>query len=151
MDPILLRTLLVAVGLGLLIVVGRWWQARDGRVRASDTTDAPTLHGGQLDALGLDLDGVGAAAVLFGSPTCAPCDNVKRVLGELEAERDGFRWVYADAAEHIEMTREHRVLRVPTVLIVEPSGRVLARTSGVPRTDDLRRVLDGADPASLAA
>lgn len=151
MEPLLLRALLVGVLVVMVVVLGRLWQRRDGRVKAAPQVDGPVLADGDLDALGLDLRGAGAAAVLFGSPTCAPCERVKQVLGELESERDGFRWVYADAAQHLDMTRAHRVMRVPTLLLVEPTGRVLARTSGVPRTDDLRRVLDGGDPATLAA
>lgn len=151
MDPILLRAVLVVVGLAVLIAAGRWWQRRDGQVRSGARTDAATIHDVHLDALGLDLAGAEAGAVLFGSPTCAPCDSVKRVLGELETERRGFRWVYADAADHLALTEEHRVMRVPTLLVVEPSGRILARSSGVPRAEELRRVLDGEAPDPLAA
>lgn len=149
MDPVVLRALLVVAGLVVLVLVGRWWQRRDGDLQA--TSDVAVIDDHHLDALGLDLDGADAGAVLIGSPTCAPCDSVKKVLGELEDERDGFRWVYADAADHLALTSEHRVLRVPTVLVVEPTGRILARTSGVPRADALRRVLDGEDPGPLAA
>jgi thiol-disulfide isomerase/thioredoxin len=148
MDPMLLRGLLVLAGLVVLVLAARWWQARDGRVREADD-DAPALHDDHLDALGLDLAGAAAGAVLFGSPTCTPCDTVKRVLGELETERDGFRWVYADAADHLDLTREHGVMRVPTLLVVGPSGQIVARTSGVPDPDELRRVLDEGD--ALAA
>ena len=149
MDPLLLRALAVATGLIVLTLLGRWWQRRDGRVRIAD--EGEVLVADHLDALGLDLRGASAGAVLLGSPTCAPCVQVKRVLSDLEDERDGFRWVYADAADHLALTAEHRVLRVPTLFVLEPTGRILARTSGVPDGDELRRLLDGDRCDGLAA
>jgi thiol-disulfide isomerase/thioredoxin len=149
MDPVLLRALMVVVGVVVLTLVGRWWQGRDGRVRLGEEDDA--LAGHHLDTLGLDLGGASAGAVLLGSPTCTPCVQVKRVLNELAAARDGFRWVYADAADHLELTEEHRIMRVPTLFVIDPSGRILARTSGVPDAEDLRQVLDGERCDGLAA
>ncbi len=141
MDPILVRAVAVVAVLVAALVVGRWWQRRDGEVRSGGEGRVREDH---LDALGLDLHTADAGAVLLGSPTCTPCESVKQVLHQLSTERAGFRWVYADAADHLGLTEEHRVRRVPTLLVVEPGGRILARTSGVPRSDELRRVLDGA-------
>lgn len=149
MDPVLLRALLVTVGIVVLTLAGRWWQARDGRVQPGEDDDA--LARNHLDALGLHLRGASSGAVLLGSPTCAPCVQLKRILGELASERDGFRWVYADAADHLALADEHRVMRVPTLFVVDPEGRILARTSGVPNGEDLRRVLDGGRCDDLAA
>jgi phosphohistidine swiveling domain-containing protein len=53
----------------------------------------------------------------------APCDTVKGVLGDLAEERDDFTWVYADAAEHLPIAEEHRVLRVPTLFVVARDGQ----------------------------
>jgi thiol-disulfide isomerase/thioredoxin len=140
MDPALLRVVVVVGVIVVAVLAGRWWQRRDGAVRRSGDT---ALRRDHLDAVGLDLAGAQAGAVLLGSSTCTPCDSVKEVLGALEAERPGFRWVYADAAEHLDLTQTHRVLRIPTVLVLEPTGRIVARSSGIPQVDDLRRVLDG--------
>lgn len=140
MDPILLRALVV---LALVVVVaagGRWWRSRDGALRGGSAARVARHH---LDAVGLDLADARAGAVLLGSPTCAPCVTVKQLLDELAAERDDFRWVYADVADHLEVADEHRVLRVPTLLVVDADGRLVARTSGVPRREELRAVLDG--------
>jgi thiol-disulfide isomerase/thioredoxin len=148
MDPIPLRLLLVA---GLLVVVlaaGWLVQRRDGTVRHGG--DA-RLRGDHLAAVGLDLSDGAAGAVLLGSPTCTPCDSVKRVLGDIEVERAGFRWVYADAADHLALADEHKVMRVPTLFMVAADGRIMARSSGVPRHDDLRRVLDAGGDLDTAA
>jgi hypothetical protein len=140
MDPMLLRAVVVVGLVAVVAAVGGWWRARDGAVRAGSGARIDPRH---LDAVGLDLAGARAGAVLLGSPTCAPCGTVKRLLGELAAERDGFRWVYADVADHLEVADEHRVLRVPTLLVVDGEGRLLGRTSGVPRREELHAVLDG--------
>jgi thiol-disulfide isomerase/thioredoxin len=140
MDPVLLRALVVLALVAVVTAAGRWWRARDGVLRGGAAARVARHH---LAAVGLDLADARAGAVLLGSPTCAPCATVKRLLGELAAERDDFRWVYADVTEHLEVAEEHRVLRVPTLLVVAADGRLVARTSGVPRPEDLRAVLDG--------
>ena len=148
MDPILLRLLLVAGLLAVVLAAGRLYRRRDGRVRSDGEA---RLGGHHLDAVGLDLSHGAAGAVLLGSPTCSPCVQVKRVLGDIEAERQGFTWVYADAADHLGLADEHNVLRVPTLFMVAADGRILARTSGVPRHADLRRVLDAGGDLDTAA
>lgn len=162
MDPLVLRLLLVIAGLAVVVAAGAWWQRRDGRLKVTAPADAAStadtaderhrLTDEQLHAVGLELTEATAGAVLLGSPTCAPCTVVKRILGEVADQRDGFRWVYADAADHLDLAREHRVLRVPTLFVVDGEGHILARTSGVPAQDDLTAVLDrGADLDDVAA
>jgi thiol-disulfide isomerase/thioredoxin len=149
MDPLVLRTLVVLALLAVVSLAGWLWNRRDGRVRATGD-DAPRVAPDHLAAAGLDLDGAAAGALLLGSPSCTPCVAVERVLGELAADRPGFRWVKVDAADHLELTEEHRVLRVPTLLVLDTAGRVLARTSGVPAAADLAAVLDGDDDLERA-
>lgn len=141
MPDVLVRLLIVAAVIGLAAVFGWWWNRRDGRVRTVDDAH-PGFDGAQLAAVGLDPAGAEAVALLLGSPTCAPCTTVKRILGEVEAERPAFRWRYVDAADHLDLAEQHHVLRVPTLFVLDPEGRILARTSGVPAKRDLLRVLD---------
>ena len=140
MEPMLVRALVVFGLVVAVLLVGWLWRRRDGAVR--ETAADVRLTDDHLAAVGLDLRDAEAGAILLGSPTCTPCDTVKDVLGDIAQERQGFRWVYADAGEHLGMAEEHRVLRVPTLFVVARDGRILARSSGVPRHDDLRRVLD---------
>jgi hypothetical protein len=152
MDPVLLRAVLVLAGLAVLTLAGRWWQRRDGRVTTAAVDDRARLRAEQLADVGLDLHGASAGALLLGSPTCAPCTTVKRILTEVADQREGFRWSYADAADHLDIAEEHRVLRVPTLFLVDADGRILARTSGVPAQQELTDVLDrGGDLAEDAA
>lgn len=154
MEPVLLRLLVVA---GIVLaagVAGRLWQARDGRVRVSaDPADpgSPRLTEAELEAVGLAAHPTGPQALLLGSPTCAPCVTVRRVLDEVRAARPELTWAYVDAADHLDLADAHAVRRVPTLFVLDIDGTILARTSGVPRTDDLVAVLDGRDELTPAA
>lgn len=138
MPGVLLRLVVVLAVVAVAAAFGRWWQRRDGRVRGGEGEFTPA----QLSALGLDLGGAEAVAVLLGSPTCAPCETVKRVLAEVSGRRPDFRWVGVDAADHLDLADAHQVMRVPTLFVLSPRGRILARTSGVPAARDLEAVLD---------
>lgn len=141
MSPLLVRFLSVLVVLAVVTLAGWWWQRRDRRVRHVDG-DTARVSADHLTGVGLDLDGAAAGAILLGSPTCAPCVEVERVLADLAASRSGFRWVKIDAADHLDLAAAHRVLRVPTLLVVDGDRRLLARTSGVPTVGDLAAVID---------
>lgn len=135
---LLARLVIVAAVLAAVALVGWWWNRREGDVR----TTTGRFGRADLEQLGLPPDGDAVLGVLLGSPTCAPCHTVKRVLSELEAERSDLRWTYADAADHLEIARDHHVMRVPTLFLLDPDGRILARTSGVPAKQDLERIID---------
>lgn len=137
---LLARLVIVVAVLVGAAAFGWWWNRRSGRVRSDDAS----FDHDQLAAVGLDPEGAGALALLLGSPTCAPCRNVREILDELSAERSDLRWVYVDAADHLAIAEDHHVLRVPTLFVLAPDGRILARTSGVPAKPDLERVLDRA-------
>lgn len=155
MDPTVLRLVLVVGGVLLLTVAGRIVAARRSRVRAVaggarlDTDEAPTRPGGSTsgatthdrshgdgttgdDGATTGSPATGPRAVLFGSATCGPCDTVKRLLTSLAAERADFTWSELDAADHLDLAREHGVRTVPTLLVLDADGTVVARTAGVP-------------------
>jgi thioredoxin-like negative regulator of GroEL len=153
-DPILLRLVLVGTVLVAAAVAGRVWTARDGRVRLvaeDDDQSTPRLSSAELESVGLVARPAGPQALLLGSPTCAPCVTVRRVLDEVRAERPDLRWAYVDAADHLDLANAHGVRRVPTLLVLDVDGRIVARTSGVPRTSDLVAALDGRGELTAAA
>lgn len=138
MSPVLARLVIVVAVIAVSTAAGWWWRRRDGRVREGNGQFA--RH--HLAAVGLDAVAGNGAALLLGSPTCAPCVTVKRVLAEVADEHESFRWVYADAADHLDIAEAHHVMRVPTLFVIDRRGRILARTSGVPAKRDLLRVLE---------
>lgn len=144
MDALLLRFALVLLVVLLTTLAGWVWQRRDGRI-------ATTLGSG-LDhrpTLGLALDHHGPQAVLFGTPTCAPCDTVKGLLREVASERDDFRWHYVDAADRLDLADQHAIRRVPTLLVLDHRGEIVARSSGVPERTALTAALSQSmDPAA---
>lgn len=144
MDPTLLRLLVVAAILAAAALFGAWWRARDGRITATrgDGGPRPAFDRDRLDEVGLELGRAPAGALLLSSPTCASCGQVERILTEVAEQRPGFAWVTVDASEHLDLAREHHVLRVPTLFLVDAGGHLLARTSGVPARHELERVID---------
>lgn len=156
--PVLLRLLLVVAMLVAVLVLGAWWRMREGRVveapragrrwrRARVASDPVSSREGrfaeeQLAAVGLDGSAGEVRALLLASPTCGPCRTVRRVLSEVAEARPHFRWVSVDAGAYLDIARDHHVLRVPTLFVLDRDGCILARTSGVPATRDLLSVVD---------
>lgn len=147
MDPVLTRLLLVLALVAGAGLAGLWWQRRDGRVTgaAPDAGTPPTFGPDKLAEIGLELQDAPAGALLLSSSTCSACAQVQRILAEVAEGRPGFRWVSVDAVAHLDLAREHHVMRVPTLFVVDAEGHLLARTSGVPARRDLERVIDRED------
>ena len=108
------RLALVAVLVALSTLAGRWWQSRQGRVRRA--------HAAPSDV---------AAAVLFTTPTCRTCPQVRTNLDAVAAVHADFRWTEVDAAENLEQARAHGILRAPTVLFTDATGAEVSRASGL--------------------
>lgn len=156
--PVLLRLLVVLAVVAAALVVGLWWRMRDGRItepsrgvrwrrRWSASARRVSSRDGrfaaeQLAAVGLDGPAGEVQALLLASPTCGPCRTVRRVLAEVSQARPRFRWVSVDAGDYLDIARDHHVLRVPTLFVLDGDGWILARTSGVPAARDLLRVVD---------
>lgn len=148
MEALVLRVVVVGAVVVATVLAGRWWRHRDGRLQlADDRTDGSgQLSEAELAEAGLDVDAE-VRALLLSSPGCRPCRTVRNLLAEVADGRCDVAWQSVDAADHLELTRRHRVLRVPTVLFIDRDGQVLARSSGVPRAADLRALLDDHSPA----
>jgi thiol-disulfide isomerase/thioredoxin len=129
----------VVVVLALASVFGWWRRQRDGRLRQVDASPAAGTPGPglppALTALGVRPGTV--TLVQFSSPVCAPCRAARRVLDQVRATVDGVQLVEVGVDEHLDLARELDVWRTPTVLVVDPAGRIARRASGVPARDDL--------------
>lgn len=141
MDPVLLRLLIVLAVLLVATAAGRWWRRRDGHLRAAAPA-APRVEPAELAELGFDLRASGTTALLLSSPTCSNCVSVRRLLDELAVTRRDLRWTDVDVTERPELAERFGVLRLPTVLLLEPDGHLVARASGVPPREELRAHLD---------
>jgi thiol-disulfide isomerase/thioredoxin len=137
------------VNSGLLIAVlvllaasafGLWRKRTDGVMRAREprSADAGTAEAAPLNepTLGGPL-GARATLVQFSSAFCAPCRATRVVLAKVAEDVDGVAHYDLDAEAHLELVRELGILRTPTTLVLDASGRETARAGGVPRREQV--------------
>jgi thiol-disulfide isomerase/thioredoxin len=121
-----LAGLLTALGvLAVATVAGLWWRRRDGRVRP--VTAGPS----DLDGLGV-VAGTPVTLLQFSSAFCAPCRATRQVCARVARLLPGVRHVEVDAEDHLDAVRRLEIWRTPTVLVVDATGTVVHRASGVP-------------------
>lgn len=129
---VLLAVLAGATAVGLL------WRRWDGRIRTVVTDGGgEVLDSALLARLGVDATAAPVTVVHFSSAFCQPCRVTRRVVGEVAELLPAMRHVEVDAESHLHEVRALRILRTPTVLVIDRSGRVVKRASGAPRTADV--------------
>lgn len=125
-----------AVALAIVVaLLSRWRNGRFSERRAVESAPAFDLAavGGQL--------GDRATLVQFSSAFCAPCRATRVVLGQVVDLVPGVTTVEIDAESHLELVREHQILRTPTVLILDEHGSVISRASGAPTKENVLATL----------
>lgn len=136
---LLLIALVVAVA-----AVGAILRARSGRtVRVVPGVEDPELAIGDSGTL-----------VQFSSALCVACPPTARLLAEVAADRPTVAHLEVDIEQRPDLTARFGILRTPTTLLVDGSGRVRGRISGAPRRHELVAELDRllpAGPISAAA
>jgi thiol-disulfide isomerase/thioredoxin len=92
----------------------------------------------RLDAadLGAEL-GERATLVQFSSAFCQPCRATRRTLADVAGMVEGVSHVEIDAEQRLELVRELKILKTPTVLVLDAAGRVVRRAAGAPRKADV--------------
>ncbi|MCX4669035.1 thioredoxin family protein [Streptomyces sp. NBC_01381] len=78
-----------------------------------------------------------ATLVQFSSAFCQPCRATRRVLAEVAEMVPGVRHVEIDAEAELDLVRELRILKTPTVLVLDAHGDIVLRRSGQPRKADV--------------
>ena len=131
--------IVLCVTLALAVALGLAWRNRAGRLRA------PKKEAG-MD-LGEPL-GERATLVQFSSAFCQPCRATRRVLGEVAAMVAGVRHIEIDAESRLDLVRAYGVLRTPTVFVLDRSGNIVKRASGLPRKADVIAALGHAVDSS---
>ena len=120
-------TVLAAATVGGLV-----YRSRSGRLTsASVAADGSAVIPAGLLAEPADGDS-GVTLLHFSSATCAPCRQVRAVCADLSTTMAGVRHVEIDADEHLDAARELDIWRLPTLLVVDRSGRIAQRAVGVP-------------------
>lgn len=129
--------LLVALVVAAVLAVAMRW--KNGRF-AVVPDDRERLTAAQI---GVPL-GDRATMVQFSSAFCSPCRATRVLLTDVAAKVPGVVAVDIDAEEHLQLVRDLNVSRTPTVLILDASGVVTTRASGLPRREQLLAALDRA-------
>ena len=89
------------------------------------------------DAVPAGAYGERATLVQFSSAFCAPCRVARRVLGEVADVVPGVTHVEVDAESHLDVVRALGIVRTPTTIVVDASGREASRAVGAPRKDQV--------------
>jgi thiol-disulfide isomerase/thioredoxin len=141
--------------LACALACGVWWRLRNGRMRdvgrgarerslPQDITPPVTgaraisAPDGRLTSaeLGRSL-GQRATLVQFSSAFCAPCRATRQVLTDVASMVEGVEYIEVDAEARLDLVRRLNVLRTPTVLVTDGTGRIVKRASGQPRKPDV--------------
>jgi thiol-disulfide isomerase/thioredoxin len=92
------------------------------------------------EELGIRL-GERATVVQFSSTFCAPCRTTRHVVDRAVATTHGVAHVDLDVADHTELGARLGIDVTPTVLVLDATGEVTRRASGVPTLAQLRSAL----------
>jgi thiol-disulfide isomerase/thioredoxin len=138
MSGILLRA--VVLGVLLVLATGGGLVLRRRAGRAREVTEGEVLTAADLAAPAESPLSLGERAtfVQFSSPACSPCRSVRRVLDAVVAQDPGLVHVDIDATQRLDLARRLDIMRTPTVLLLDPTGRVVRRISGVLTAEQAR-------------
>jgi thiol-disulfide isomerase/thioredoxin len=131
----------VLVAALLATAVAAWWlRTRDGALRTT-TVEVP-VQLAVFDRLGVRPADADLTVVQFSTAFCGPCRATKARLQQLQATRPGLAVVHVDAESHLDEVRELDVRRTPTLFYLGRDGRLIGRSSGAPRPDELSSLVD---------
>jgi thiol-disulfide isomerase/thioredoxin len=134
---LLWRAVALTAVVAVAVAAGLWRRRTDGRLRV-------TGGGETLDAAALRAPlGSRATLVQFSTEFCQPCRAARRVLAAA-ATAPGVAHVEVDATERGDLVDRFGVRRTPTLLVLDPGGRVVRRASGVPSPGELADALAAA-------
>ena len=82
---------------------------------------------------------LGAQATLlqFSSAFCAPCRVTRRTLTEVADVVPGVEHLEVDAEHHLDLARALGIMRTPTTLVLDATGREVTRAVGAPRKEQV--------------
>ena len=141
--------LVVAVVLALGFGVYR--ALTDGRFRGTHRVKGADAAAGStaLDVAASVLAGTRSAEdlgdratlVQFSSAFCAPCRATRHVLEDVAGRSPGVTHVEIDAEHHLDLVRALGVMRTPTTLLLDGSGREVTRAAGAPTRAEVEAAL----------
>lgn len=131
----------VVVALAVAAVAAWWLRTRNGAIRPVEGVG--TVAGDDVfERLGVRAGDADLTVVQFSTAFCGPCRATRARLQQLQATRPGLATVHVDAESQLEAVRQLDVRRTPTLFYLDRAGRVVGRSSGAPRPDELTAVVD---------
>ena len=120
--------------LALSATFGIYRKVSDGRLREEIV---PPLQG-LTEHLHLDHDHPPQVTFLqFSSEFCQPCRVTTKVLDEVTNSFPAICHIELDVVEHMDLVKTYGISRTPTTLIIDKSGTVHFRATGVPKKTEL--------------
>jgi len=120
--------------LALSVAFGIYRKVSDGRLREEIV---PPLQG-LTEHLHLDHDHPPQVTFLqFSSEFCQPCRVTNKLLDEVTNSFPAICHIELDVVEHMDLVKTYGITRTPTTLIIDKSGTVHFRATGVPKKAEL--------------
>lgn len=110
-------------------------RGREADVRIRDAGESPDVVAPGMWT-GHEV-GERATLVQFSSAFCQPCRATRRVLAEVAGMVPGVSHVEIDAEAELDLVRQLRIVKTPTVLVLDADGQVVLRATGQPRKADV--------------
>ena len=120
--------------LALSLAFGIYRKVSDGKLREEIV---PPLQG-LTEHLHLDHDHPPQVTFLqFSSEFCQPCRVTTKLLDEVTNSFPAICHIELDVVEHMDLVKTYGITRTPTTLIIDKSGTVHFRATGVPKKAEL--------------
>ena len=130
----------LAVALVATALAAWWLRTKSGAVRPDGGDDVSANR--VFERLGVRAADADLTVVQFSTAFCGPCRATKARLQQLQATRPGLAVVQVDAESHLDEVRELDVRRTPTLFYLDREGRLIGRSSGAPRAEELTALVD---------
>jgi thiol-disulfide isomerase/thioredoxin len=120
--------------LALSVAFGIYRKVSDGKLREEIV---PPLQG-LTEHLHLDHDHPPQVTFLqFSSEFCQPCRVTNKLLDEVTNSFPAICHIELDVVEHMDLVKTYGITRTPTTLVIDKSGTVHFRATGVPKKAEL--------------
>jgi thiol-disulfide isomerase/thioredoxin len=78
-----------------------------------------------------------ATLLQFSTAFCAPCRSLRRVAADVATLLPGVRHREVDAESHLDAVRTLNIESTPTLLLLDATGTIVRRATGVPTKPQL--------------
>ena len=117
-------------------IFGIYRAKTDGHVKAKSEAHIWSTHNCNIDL------GEKATLLQFSSSFCQPCRATKLLLSDVAISIPGVAHVEINAEEHLPLVRELGINRTPTTLILDKTGTIRGKASGLPKHSEVLESLE---------